>query len=702
MKLSTLKVSNVLSYGLLTNFDSAPDTIQFKDDLNIFIGSNGSGKSNLIEIINKIFQSHFLRSYFIADAYLYSTSDSTMLVQLNHDRQKNIPNTLNKHSDHPNSPSLVQVGIALDQGDIDNFLFIHSNREELLTLSRKYCGDRVLIECFNSALTKSDLESITKVLFTFEIKSQTNTSTIDFTLLNTSLEPLHTLVYNYLVYFNQLQSLLEAANMITGKTWSVLRNPFALISSMRQYGGLSSSVSVGTGLNEQVKSANQSEGQQSTKAYVGTDYIYRMTSLRLGQLFRKLRDKSGADDALLNITSSDNTLTKIAKSISTHLGFTVRLENYNAGNDTVSLHIHNGDELMRYDELSMGQRSIFYLLFAAYGYDIENGVLIVDEPELHLHPTMQKTYFSILKEISAHGNIQVLIATHSSVFIDEATIKNTFRFYKKDGITSIVCPRSVDASDKDLLKILTYTNSARIFFSDIVVLVEGESDEYFYSYFYDRRIRGRNLTLKSTEILSIGGKGNFHKWRDFLGLFEIKSFFIGDFDNVKEFNILRSAGVDYDKLLSGSMDDVIARISKKVIARPSNDGSELLRQLHAIVESDFDLTPLDKENLSSLWMYIVRKQGLRGSAILGALVEQGQEQKLDTIAAEIIALYEQGIFILKQGDLEEYLSIPKDMTKVIEFCQGDFDAWMNSEEIKGTSSKVLELDDIFDRILHSP
>lgn len=53
-------------------------------------------------------------------------------------------------------------------------------------------------------------------------------------------------------------------------------------------------------------------------------------------------------------------------------------------------------------------------LFSIYGFDLESGVMVIDEPELHLHPQIQ--------EISRYNLIQLLntftiiIATHSPIY----------------------------------------------------------------------------------------------------------------------------------------------------------------------------------------------------------------------------------------------------------------------------------------------
>jgi hypothetical protein len=85
--------------------------------------------------------------------------------------------------------------------------------------------------------------------------------------------------------------------------------------------------------------------------------------------------------------------------------------------------------------------------------------------------------------------------------------------------------------------------------------------------------------------------------------------------------------------------------------------------------------------------------------ILEYLKEQDNLPVFNKIKEEIINLYDDRVFILKHGDLEDYLSISKDLTNVVSICQNDFNAWIVKEEAFGTASKVYELTTIFQKIL---
>ena len=66
--------------------------------------------------------------------------------------------------------------------------------------------------------------------------------------------------------------------------------------------------------------------------------------------------------------------------------------------------------------LSSGEQEVIKVLFDVARKDIRHSVIIVDEPELHLHPTLAFKLIETLKNIGDHTN-QFLFLTHSSDLI---------------------------------------------------------------------------------------------------------------------------------------------------------------------------------------------------------------------------------------------------------------------------------------------
>lgn len=70
-------------------------------------------------------------------------------------------------------------------------------------------------------------------------------------------------------------------------------------------------------------------------------------------------------------------------------------------------------------ELSSGQRLFAYIVIDLLGVIRRNSLVLIDEPELFLHPTLEIQFIEMLKEILRGYNSKALLATHSEVLVRE-------------------------------------------------------------------------------------------------------------------------------------------------------------------------------------------------------------------------------------------------------------------------------------------
>lgn len=69
--------------------------------------------------------------------------------------------------------------------------------------------------------------------------------------------------------------------------------------------------------------------------------------------------------------------------------------------------------------LSSGQRLFSYIVINILGAIRRNSLVLVDEPELFLHPTLEIAFIRMLKEILGSYGSKALVATHSLVTVRE-------------------------------------------------------------------------------------------------------------------------------------------------------------------------------------------------------------------------------------------------------------------------------------------
>lgn len=155
-------------------------------------------------------------------------------------------------------------------------------------------------------------------------------------------------------------------------------------------------------------------------------------------------------------------------------------------------------EKLQFIQLQRGERGIFYNEEA--GTKSISLVLGLDEPEIHLHPYMQRSLIKYLNSIVNNTNPdfkalikdlfdidefigQVLVVTHSpNIILND--YKQIIRFYSDNSITKVVSGSNINLNaqlHKHLFLHFPFIKEA--FFSRCVILVEGDSEFSSFPYF---------------------------------------------------------------------------------------------------------------------------------------------------------------------------------------------------------------------------
>ncbi|MDD2907996.1 MAG: AAA family ATPase [Candidatus Gracilibacteria bacterium] len=161
-------------------------------------------------------------------------------------------------------------------------------------------------------------------------------------------------------------------------------------------------------------------------------------------------------------------------------------------------------------------------------------IFIIDQPENFLHPHATKMLDSVLQQIGETENTQIFYSTHSTELV------SNFRKGKYE-ISDIIFVKSIDGDTKtktidnsdgrfNKIMINLIFKNASIFFSDYVILVEGETEKISIPNIYENVSWGKysnidsknldkeerqnyfNLNYKNISVVDVGGKGALYEW----------------------------------------------------------------------------------------------------------------------------------------------------------------------------------------------
>ena len=86
----------------------------------------------------------------------------------------------------------------------------------------------------------------------------------------------------------------------------------------------------------------------------------------------------------------------------------------------ITLYIYRDGQKYMFDEVSSGEKNILYAILNIAGHIEKNSLIMIDEPEISLHPNWQMMYISLLKTaFKDYSTCHFLIATHSPYMVSD-------------------------------------------------------------------------------------------------------------------------------------------------------------------------------------------------------------------------------------------------------------------------------------------
>jgi len=185
--------------------------------------------------------------------------------------------------------------------------------------------------------------------------------------------------------------------------------------------------------------------------------------------------------------------------------------------------------------------------------------LLIDEPEVSLHPRATQAARDVLYSLPDSENWQVMLTTHSPSFIDLGKDHTTIIRAEKDhnhkvSATTLYRPDHVklDEEDKENLKLMNLFDShiSEAFFGGKILVVEGDTEYTAFNYIRNREIKSGGLRYKDINIIRARGKVTVASMMKVLNHFKADYYVLHDTDQqkTKSRSLDKAAGIEGGKV----------------------------------------------------------------------------------------------------------------------------------------------------------
>lgn len=210
--------------------------------------------------------------------------------------------------------------------------------------------------------------------------------------------------------------------------------------------------------------------------------------------------------------------------------------------------------LRPFERLGAGFQQIFVILM--YLFHPQYTILLLEEPEIHLHPALIKKLLTIFEKENLDK--QIFLTTHSPLFIHPTNLHRVFRVVRNQDSTIVYSPRLTGRQiDYSRLTQEMNADNCEMFFADKVLLVEGPSDHILMRGLIDRFYQG----VKEIKVIQVYGKSNIDVYAELLEMFNIPYAIMLDEDAINNTN-LKVINRHLPVKLNSRASDIIAGLKK--------------------------------------------------------------------------------------------------------------------------------------------
>lgn len=321
---------------------------------------------------------------------------------------------------------------------------------------------------------------------------------------------------------------------------------------------------------------------------------------------------------------------------------------------------------------SHGLKEIITLL--AFLYDDEYDCIILDEPELNLHPQFQQYILQEIRSMAGNpfneqGKKMFVILTHSPYMLNiqnSDELKNLIVFHRHELPTFIKEYEDMDVHQKlrlDKLLLRMNVNHKTLFFADKPVFVEGYIDQQFFSILqYKRKIP---LGAEGISIIDVGGKDEIDIMYRLCRQLKINAFCIIDMDGLFEGKLRQSVDKisDTTTFMAERGNEPLMKSIGNMVKLLDAEVEELLKSNNAIPQGElkdfYDVLKSQSGDKANMMQRRIMFLGLHRikNEIKTLLSDEGNQKllQIEGLSKNIFGCFNSvNVYFLEKGEIENY------------------------------------------------
>lgn len=315
-----------------------------------------------------------------------------------------------------------------------------------------------------------------------------------------------------------------------------------------------------------------------------------------------------------------------------------------------------------------GLVNVISILAAIFDESIE--VLLIDEPEVSLHPQLQSYLLREIKNAAAKYNKTIIISTHSAEMIELNSAEDLCNlvFFRKDTLPKQITHDAPELNNSKLKEFLLRMSLIynEGFFAKKVMLIEGSSDMILCRYLCNRF--NLNLDVAGSQIIPVEGKGQFPVIAKLFRLIGKDVCILTDLDGFTDdnnvinlFSVLPEATEIANNHGSGDLQTMIRDIKTKI--------DELIRVNKANMGDIYESHPywinrdLEADEDKIIRRSLIAQLFTLGEEKISSWPNYGDWKSIKTRITVLYDILEElGCFVLRRGAVESYYAFAPNTT----------------------------------------